>query len=422
MAKIHIGLPEEVVVIDITQAPNNGNLPEEDDNDDVNLRREFRYIFKVMAILGLYHTPKSWRKSEMAGNLNDTLHRLHRFYCLFIQIILYLNGIRTLVGFWFVENRLIAMQIVAGTYWFLGAVTSSIWYHICNTDKLPEIFSMWQTNCQSSKMSQCFGTSINIGFIRRKRTIIFGGAIAYIVLNTLSCAFAILGPIQSLRNDTYFMVAPTTEPVLAYELVAVSSFIFINGAFTLPPTVLLILCSIISQQFVLFTERFQLTITDFGKFKGCLIALRRQHQYLSKATFILDDAFSFYLAVIFGAVIIINSFVMYQLVVAKSFDNTFSLLLIVFWFLIMSIKFWLIGVIIARLHEHAHDIGNFIHDIGVFGFKHHEEVTQMNMFMAKLNGPSIALTLWGIVPLTKELILAVVGVYITYFVLVAQSL
>ena len=31
----------------------------------------------------------------------------------------------------------------------------------------------------------------------------------------------------------------------------------------------------------------------------------------------------------------------------------------------------------------------------------------MNMFMAKLNGPPIALTLWNIVPLTKDFLLTV---------------
>ena len=31
----------------------------------------------------------------------------------------------------------------------------------------------------------------------------------------------------------------------------------------------------------------------------------------------------------------------------------------------------------------------------------------MNMFMAKLNGPPIAMTLWDILPITKEFVLTV---------------
>ncbi|XP_072024005.1 uncharacterized protein [Amphiura filiformis] len=112
---------------------------------------------------------------------------------------------------------------------------------------------------------------------------------------------------------------------------------------------------------------------------------------------------------------------MYELVIAQNFSSFLSIFLALFWFSVISIQFGLIGGFTAQVHEKAHEIVNYIHDIGVFGFKEHEEVTQMNMFMSKLNGPPIALTLWGIVPLTKEFLLTVVGVYITYFALVAQT-
>ncbi|XP_072013319.1 uncharacterized protein [Amphiura filiformis] len=70
----------------------------------------------------------------------------------------------------------------------------------------------------------------------------------------------------------------------------------------------------------------------------------------------------------------------------------------------------------------AHDIGNYIHDIGVFDISKNEDVVQIHMFLSKLNGPPIAFTLWNILPITKEFILTVVGVFITYYALVAQTI
>ncbi|XP_072013559.1 uncharacterized protein [Amphiura filiformis] len=330
-----------------------------------------------------------------------------------------LNAAKSTTGLWYVEDRLLVMQMTASAWYVLCATNAATLYYVCSTDKLPEFFNAWQKYYQSAFKSRTFGTCA--ASVNRRKTLILVGAICFILSNSLFTAFSRFGPVESLQNDTYFLVAPTIEPVLVWEVFAMFSMISASAAFVLPSALLLIFCSIIAFQFYMFTKRFHNCMTKESRFKGCLMSLRRQHQYLSKAVFLLDETFSFYLAVNFGAVIFVACFLMYQLVVAQSYKSTMTTLLTLFWFGTASMTFALIGVLTAQVPEKAHDIANYIHDIGVFGFKEHEEVTQMSMFMAKLNGAPISLTLWGIVPLTKEFLLTVVGVYITYFALVAQS-
>ena len=203
-------------------------------------------------------------------------------------------------------------------------------------------------------MSRMFGTSIDVGCIRRRKRLIFGTSICFIITNSLFVGFARLGPVQTLRNDTYFMVAPrpTIGPILVWDIISVISIIIASAAFVLPPVSLLILCSIIGYQFQKFTERFAKCMKQESNFKGCLIALRRQHQYLSKTVFVIDDAFGFYLAVSLGTVIIMACFIMYQLVVAQSnLSNPITVLMLVFWLGVSSMKFALIGILTAQVHE-----------------------------------------------------------------------
>ncbi|XP_072013327.1 uncharacterized protein [Amphiura filiformis] len=96
--------------------------------------------------------------------------------------------------------------------------------------------------------------------------------------------------------------------------------------------------------------------------------------------------------------------------------------MMLFWALMVCINFAILGCFAAQVNEKAHDIGNYIHDIGVFDISKNEDVVQIHMFLSKLNGPPIAFTLWNILPITKEFILTVVGVFITYYALVAQTI
>lgn len=315
-------------------------------NNDVTLKHELRYVFWVMGVFGLYHTPKAWREKSSVA-----VYYAHQFYCIFIQLLLWLNGIRMVVGFWYGDESFLAIKITVGAWYFECAFNSSIWYWICRTNKMPYIMNLWQSRCQSSPESRLFNTAITSASFRRRMVMILMGGIAFISSNFILLVGARFGPFESFRNDTDYLSTPFTERCLSWELAIVASGVLASAAYALPPAFLLILCTTLSHQFHLFTVKFSKTISEERKFTGCLMSLRRQHQHLSKTVFVIDEAFCFYLAVTFAFCIILSCFGMYQLVVAKSFSSPFAVFMTTFWFLVVSFKFSLIGVVTAQVAE-----------------------------------------------------------------------
>ena len=337
----------------VDKASSVDNDNDDDDKNSVNLRDVYRPIFRMMAVFGVYHTPKSWRKQDGSDGTGDSYTTiLQRFYCRLIQLFLFLNSIRSTIGLWYVEQRLLAMQIVVSLWLFHCTSNAFIWYRICTTDKLPALFDLWQNHCQSSPNSRVFGTSLNIGSVRRRRFVIFGTALFYTISNILFCGFARFGPIEALRNDTTFLVEPLfSEPFIIWELIAQTCTLFASVAFFIPPAFLILYCSLVTKQFSQFTEKFNHCISHESKFNGCLMSLRRQHQYLSKVVFALDDAFNFYLAVVFGAMILLACFMMYQLAVVRSFNSLLVIFLALFWLSVICMKFGFVGGLLANLNE-----------------------------------------------------------------------
>ncbi len=357
MANIHALQDFVTVEISPVCTVSNGNLGEtaslaKNDDFNVNLRKEFRPIFRTMAVFGLYYTPRSWHTEDANdGSGNPYAILLQRLYCHVIQILIFFNAVKSTIGLFYVEPRLFAMQITATVWWLLCAINCLVWYYICSTDKLPALFDLWQTHCQSSPKSRCFETALSNAFVRQRKWLFYGAAMSFIVFDTVFPIFARVGPVQELRNDTNFMVEPSFEPYLVWDIVLIVSMFWANGAFVLPPAFLLLCCSLIAKQFSQFTEKFRRCMTNESRFNGCLIALRRQHQYLSKVVLVLDDAFSFYLAVTFGAIIVLACFQTYQLVVEQGFNSFFTVFLGVFWLVIEYIQFALIGTLTAQVHK-----------------------------------------------------------------------
>ena len=86
-------------------------------------------------------------------------------------------------------------------------------------------------------------------------------------------------------------------------------------------------------------------------FEEYLVSLRRQHQHLAKAVFVVDDAFSFYLAVTFGTLIMLACFQMYQLVIAGDYKSDSSYLMTAMFLCFASVMFAVIGILTALVHD-----------------------------------------------------------------------
>ncbi len=265
--------------------------------------------------------------------------------------MLWSNGVHFLVSLFYGDDKFMAMKIMLAAYFFECAASASIWYHICETDKLPNILSMWHKRCQCSLQSKEFGTSIDVQYLQKNILTCCAFAVAFIASNTTFIVAGRLLPFESLHNDTTALLGLLPKESIGWLFLTSTMFTFANGAFSLPVAFIVIITSSIACQFKMLTKIFTDTMTDEGELKACLKSVRRQHQYLSKVVFLLDDALNFYLAVTIGSSVILTCFGMYQLVVAKSLISTVSITMIGFWVLLVSAKFGIIGIFTSRLHK-----------------------------------------------------------------------
>lgn len=333
-------------------------------NDNLDLCYEFRHLFRVMGIFGLYHTPKSWRIKSDQSLWKPAVYSLQRVYCFMMQISQWFNVIRIIVGIWLVEDGImdtseVVLKVATGIWSLQCAINSCIWYCLCCTDKLPSIFEFWQQHCQTAQASREFGTRLPTFCTRRFMGYVLAGSIVMLLFNASTPIVTTAVITESFTNDTRFFDDPFSSESHVWNVISTLITIYANAAFIFPVSFFLLLCLILSYQFDEFNKSFAAGIDSEGKITKCLRSLRRQHQYLSKTVFLADDAFSFYLAATVTANISITCFSLYTLLVSNVLSSMISKIFIAFWVVIVCINFGFVGVFAARVHEkvlsHNHD-------------------------------------------------------------------
>lgn len=163
MARIHI--------IDI-EDPNDEDKSNPPACRDVDLRLEYelRHLFRLMGTFGLFHHSKN--TSGLSSDYwQACLGRLQTIYCIIVQMILWLNVIRSIVGVVWTDEDTPSFSILAFIYfvWVTnGAINCSIWYWICSSRNLDNILAYWQNFCQSSEASFQLDTRLELGWVRKR--------------------------------------------------------------------------------------------------------------------------------------------------------------------------------------------------------------------------------------------------------------
>lgn len=73
----------------------------------------------------------------------------------------------------------------------------------------------------------------------------------------------------------------------------------------------------------------------------------------------------------------------------------------------------------THLTVKAHGLSSLIMDVNLDGATM-QDLAHINLLVAKLHGPSIGLSVLGIITITKEMILTLAGVFMTYLFLLIQ--
>ena len=343
----------EISVVNVDEMSATKSPQNDEKLKDVDLVYELRHLFRVMGVFGLYHTPKRWRAKNSQSSYNKAFYKFHRFYCFLVQLLQWLTVLRYIVSFWVGdESTLDSSTIVLKTtlcIWCLQvAVNSTIWYCLCCSDKLPNVFDFWQKNCQSSPASREFGTNLRPSCTRTFIRIVLVCSCFGIITNVSGPVIGSLGPLESIRNDSRFIYAPFDPQNTTWQVISFIIMVYGNAAYVLPVGFFVILCLILSYQFEQFTTVFASAISTDGTFTKCLRSLRRQHQYLSKTVFLADGAFSFYLAATVAANISLACFNLYTLIISRAYSGVATASFLVYWVVGVCLTFlWLECLLLA---------------------------------------------------------------------------
>lgn len=330
---------------------------ESDGKSDLGLASELKPLFRTMSIFGLYHTPKRWQESRTSSKAK-LLYSFQKFYCVLIQIVLWLQAFRMIISLWVgdepsLDPKWTTLEFIGGLYFLQCAINSTLWFYICCTDQLPNAVSYWEKFCHSSRLTNnMLNKSLDATWIQRRIRILLGGGIFIIINYTVTIAVCTFGPIESLKNDTLFLTAPFTTYGHAWKVpTMIVTSLFNSTAFYFPIAVFVIFCMIHSRQFKTLTDTFNSFLTEDGKMTQNLLLFRRQHQYLCKSVQQTDQVFSFYLASKTCTIFTLLCFGLFQLVIEKSLPSQLAVIILASWMTLFTVYYAIVAVFAALVHE-----------------------------------------------------------------------
>ncbi|XP_021360412.1 gustatory receptor for sugar taste 61a-like [Mizuhopecten yessoensis] len=146
--------------------------------------------------------------------------------------------------------------------------------------------------------------------------------------------------------------------------------------------------------------------------------IRRKHLQLCKAVAILEQDIQFLISGNYVSNIFLICFIVYQLVTSGPL-SAMAYVAFSSW-LVMNVMVTLtVSIIAAQVNEQAHSPLEHIYDVDMNAASAFESL-ELQMFLSKLNGPAIGFTAMGFVTVTKEFILTLGGIILTYFFLLIQ--
>ncbi|XP_060070614.1 gustatory receptor for sugar taste 61a-like [Ylistrum balloti] len=147
--------------------------------------------------------------------------------------------------------------------------------------------------------------------------------------------------------------------------------------------------------------------------------IRLKHLQLCKALSILEQDTKYLISVNFITNIFLICFILYQIVGSNSSISALGYVTFSFWLITNFSFITSLSITAAQVNEQAHSPLEYIFDVEMDQVSR-SEALQLQLFLAKLNGPAIGFTVMGMVTITKELILTLAGLVLTYFFLLLQ--
>ncbi|XP_069119291.1 gustatory receptor for sugar taste 64a-like [Argopecten irradians] len=377
----------------------------------------------MMKIFGLYFAaPSPTEMSELDSEQTVSKHKpraaFFKWYSVFMTVLSGLNVARYLPSFWvgvdFVPH--LTVSRVTMICWIVQCFLYRLFLlRACwSSHRLPEYFNFFD---QLMTDSCCIHLKPSCMKSRRFLVVIITLVWLVIVLVSASGIFYMATDVEPEYMVTICNPFPDKTGVKIAFLIFHTIEI---GAWTFPVAFLVTLFRILGDAFSSYTnELCKITKDERAQFWEKMEDIRVKHLQLCKAMTILNRDTKYLITVNFTTGIFLVCFNLYQMVATNSAIHVLGYVRFSFW-LVLNFSFMTsLSVTAANVNEKAHSPLEYIFDVEMDDVSRSESL-QLQLFLSKLNGPAIGFTVMGLITITKELILTLAGLVLTYFFLLLQ--
>ncbi|KAK6192669.1 hypothetical protein SNE40_004103 [Patella caerulea] len=298
------------------------------------------------------------------------------------------------IGLWGMENTVKLLAMIYASF---------------RKSCFPEFFQTWMRVCNDKPLDKRL-------LVVRKLAL------------TLSCNFVFvntLGMITTILfvpdlNELYLKLswpdADTLSTGYMYKWLFVLCSFVGSGISMFSISLLVILSFAITNEFYDVANKITTYINKDGSFDGDLEKLRQRHQGLCRLTEILDESFMAIIAIVYVANVPMSCVILYNIIYHT--HSTSLNLFNIFWMVSLILHMSVVSLVCARVNVAAHKPLDELYNISANSL-HHQQI-QLIMFMNRLTGSEVGLTAIKMFVINRPTILTVIGMLITYFVLLVQ--
>lgn len=297
-------------------------------------------LIKCMAFFGLWH-----------GYVVDPLHNpppKTRFkkifnqknYCILAQILLWFNTLRYAPAFFVGSYRdpiKIVPKVIFSIFTLQCALNSSVFFYcLSKKNKVSIFFHHFESAIQSNPV-----TAVDKKWLKRASWVCTIVAIIFVVIHCLNQAANAYLPIETFRNNSLVFIAPMyySSPLHVFFGII---FLFNFAAWIFPLLFFVLICIILSRQFVKLDLRIERSLRK-ARIDGCFPkdfeVLRRQHEALCTALDTSNDGlFTYVNLVTYATMAPLAVFLLYRIITSPSYELGLS-----GWFFYWT---WMINIFI----------------------------------------------------------------------------
>ncbi|BFZ07616.1 hypothetical protein BsWGS_10655 [Bradybaena similaris] len=337
-----------------------------------------------------------------------------RTYAFIFVILHWANVLRCVV--YLEDERVQLFTALIPVMWFtiVASCNTCMFVSCVRPDHFRMFFSKWSAIFKDP-------TSRRLGLrgVLTRRFIAIAVVILCVVglLNVACIVFLMLmeDSFSAGMNVVFFMTGQRSTAVI---VVSAASTFFTSTTWVGTTGFIIILCHHVQTHFQEFSQVLQLHIAAAGKdFPRSLNLLRERHVAMCDSVIVLDRYIKFVAGFSFSIFIALSCVLIY-LVVRVPMDKS-VMGINVFWLFTCLTLTGLNTFSMANVNEAMHAVGDDLVTLQTRNMTL-EQFGQLQMFLAKANGPSMGFTVLGLVVVTRELLLTLFGIFLTYGIVLLQ--